>query len=153
MWQSQPQPIRFNQYGNGGQYDVAGMTTTLVPNLNPNASIDFVVTQVEKLANQINTLAADGESAGLEIADRGVVTYNRMTDAFNNETIQNVDRIVEIFNEKTLNWPLTELIIMVIVGLILVIITLIFLFMVFGERVTAYRYRKKLSADSDIENI
>ncbi|CAI2354774.1 unnamed protein product [Caenorhabditis sp. 36 PRJEB53466] len=149
MWQSQPQPIRFNQYGNN-YYNVLE-TTTLNPN--PNASIDFVVTQVEKLANQINTLTADGETAGLQIADRGVQTFNRMKDAFNNGTIPNVDRIVDIVKQKTHDWPVTELIVMVIVGLVLVVITLIFLFLLFGERVTEYRFRKKLSAESDIENI
>ncbi|CAP30435.2 Protein CBG11536 [Caenorhabditis briggsae] len=72
MWQNQPQPINFNQYGQHGNgnnyYDILPVTTTLNPN--PNASIDFVVTQVDTLANQINTLVADSEAAGLQIADR-----------------------------------------------------------------------------------
>uniref|UniRef100_A0A1I7T6V9 t-SNARE coiled-coil homology domain-containing protein n=1 Tax=Caenorhabditis tropicalis TaxID=1561998 RepID=A0A1I7T6V9_9PELO len=149
MWQSQP--LRFNQYSQNSPnnyYDVAPATTTLNPN--PNASIDFVVTQVDQLANQINTLVADSESAGLQIADRGVETYNRMSNAFNNGTIQNINRIGDIASEKFGDWPVTELIIMVIVGVVLVVITLIFLFVLFGERVYVYRNRKKLTTDSEI---
>ncbi|KAF1752048.1 hypothetical protein GCK72_018602 [Caenorhabditis remanei] len=154
MWQSQPQPIRFNQYGqnsNNNYYDLVPVTSTLNPN--PNASIDFVVTQVDKLSNQINTLVADGEAAGLQIADRGVETYNRMSNAFNNGTIQNINRIGDIASEKFSNWPVTELIIMVIIGAVLVVITLIFLFVLCGERVTIYRNRKKLTTESDLEVI
>lgn len=57
MWQNQPQ--QFNQYGNNNNnyYNIIAETTTFNPN--PNASIDFVVTQVDRLSNQINSLVAD----------------------------------------------------------------------------------------------
>ncbi|CAB01131.2 t-SNARE coiled-coil homology domain-containing protein [Caenorhabditis elegans] len=151
MWQNQPQ--QFNQYGNNNNnyYNIIAETTTFNPN--PNASIDFVVTQVDRLSNQINSLVADGETAGLQIADRGVETFNRMSNAFNNGTIQNINRIGDIASEKFHNWPVTELIIMVTIGAVLVVITLIFLFVLCGERVTLYRNRKKLTTEMDIETI
>ncbi|ULT85729.1 hypothetical protein L3Y34_005847 [Caenorhabditis briggsae] len=155
MWQNQPQPINFNQYGQHGNgnnyYDILPVTTTLNPN--PNASIDFVVTQVDTLANQINTLVADSEAAGLQIADRGVETFNRMSDAFNNGTIQNINRIGDIASEKFSGWPVTELIVMAVIGAVLIVITLIFLFVLCGERVTIYRNRKKLTTELDVEII
>ncbi|CAB3396501.1 unnamed protein product [Caenorhabditis bovis] len=144
MWQQQQQ----NPYV---LYNAPLITSTPLPNA--NGSIDYVVNQIEMFAGQINTLQNDGEAAGLQIADRAVQTYHRMSDAFQNETIQNVDRLVEIVNEKTHNWPVTELIVLVIVGVILVIITLIFLFMRFGQSVVEYRFGKKVSNETDIENI
>lgn len=152
MWESKPQLIRFSQYENDHQNLYDRITTTTI-NPNPNASIDLVVTQVDQLSNQINTLIADGEAAGLQIADRGVETYNRMSSAFNNGTIQNINRIGDIASNKFYNWPVTELIVVVVCGAVLVVITLIFLFVLCGERITIYRNRKKLATESNLEVI
>ncbi|CAI5452171.1 unnamed protein product [Caenorhabditis angaria] len=149
----QYQPQYYRDQSNNQYYQHFQEQTTTTINPNPNASIDFVVTQIEGLANQINTLGANGESAGLQVADHAINVFDNMKFQIDNGTIPNVDRLVDIARERFHDFPVTELIIMVIVGVILVIITLIFLFMLFGERVTAYRYRQRLSAKSDIENI
>ncbi|CAD6198796.1 unnamed protein product [Caenorhabditis auriculariae] len=134
------------------QYDDVDLLTTTI-NPNPNASIDRVIFQIQRLSGQINDLGGNGKVMVNKIEDRGEMTWNVMSTAFQNGTVQNVERILEIARQKTHDWPLVPLIVLAICGAVLVVITLVFLCAKLGERITEYRYQKRLSADSDIENI
>ncbi|CAJ0563458.1 unnamed protein product, partial [Mesorhabditis spiculigera] len=79
--------------------------TTLRP------SIDRIKFQVERLAASIHDIELNGEAAGQQIADRGEQTWNNIKDHFTkeNQTIDNVDKLVDVVNAKFSDWPVDAL--------------------------------------------
>lgn len=119
-----------------------------------NASIDRVVFQIEMLSGQINVLTYQIDGAVAAIKERGEETVASISNNFNNDTIANVKRMLNIISEKTHNWPLTALIVAAITALILIVITFLFLMAKGGQTIVERQQKKKiLVQDHDIESL
>ncbi|WKY11368.1 hypothetical protein Q1695_003156 [Nippostrongylus brasiliensis] len=119
-----------------------------------NASIDRVVFQIEMLSGQINVLTYQIDGAVAAIKERGEETVASISSNFNNDTIENVKRMLHIVSEKTHDWPVTALIVVAITALVLIAITFMFLMAKGGERLVERRFGKRVPLeDHAIENL
>ncbi|KAK6754036.1 hypothetical protein RB195_013187 [Necator americanus] len=119
-----------------------------------NASIDRVVFQIETLSGQINVLSYKIDGAVTQIKEHGQQTISSISNNFNKDTIENVNRMLRIIKEKTHDWPVTALIVVGVTAFVLILVTFLFLITKGGEKIVEKKYKKKaLIADHDIENL
>ncbi|PAV76265.1 hypothetical protein WR25_02184 [Diploscapter pachys] len=120
----------------------------------PNASIDRVIFQIEYLSGQINVVSGKISNAAQVIGERGAETVRKIGEDFNNNTIQNVDRMLDIVRQKTHDWPIVPLIVVAITGLVLIAIGSLFLSSKAYLKYTEYKTHKQIElAAEDIENL
>ncbi|KJH45232.1 hypothetical protein DICVIV_08727 [Dictyocaulus viviparus] len=127
---------------------------TFTTSLSSNASIDQVVFQVEMLSGQINMLAHKIDEAVATVKERGQITATSLTSSFNNNTINNVKRMLKIVSAKTYDWPFGTFIAVGIAALVLILVSLLFLLAKGSKRIAEYSYKKKVFMDDhDIEGL
>ncbi|KAK6754035.1 hypothetical protein RB195_013187 [Necator americanus] len=116
--------------------------------------LDRVVFQIETLSGQINVLSYKIDGAVTQIKEHGQQTISSISNNFNKDTIENVNRMLRIIKEKTHDWPVTALIVVGVTAFVLILVTFLFLITKGGEKIVEKKYKKKaLIADHDIENL